>query len=105
MQINLAQMRKLRGEGFTLSETPYSFLANHPIAPFLFGRVTIRINTRAKTGNGNIALSVWSDQRPVDELSIPLCIVQKETDECEPTPIVTTSFRGVSTLAHGSYPS
>jgi hypothetical protein len=105
MVIDLAQMRKIRGDGFTLTGTPFSFLESHPTAPFLFGRVAVRINTRSKIGNGNIALSIWSDQRPVDELSIPLCIVQKETDDCPNTPTVTSSFRGVSALNHGSFPS
>jgi Carboxypeptidase regulatory-like domain len=105
MVVDLAQMRKLRTSGFRLEETSFNFLASHPVAPFLFGRMAIRINTRSKIGNGNIALSVWSDQRPVDELSIPLCIVQKETDNCSEAPAVTTSFRGVSTFAHGNYPS
>jgi hypothetical protein len=105
MVVDLAQMRKARGNGFTLEGTPFNFLANHPSAPFLFGRVAIRINTRSKIGNGNIALSVWSDQRPVDELSIALCIVQKEADNCSAAPTPMNSFRGVSNFAHGNYPS
>jgi hypothetical protein len=105
LHIDLAKLRSIQKTGFDISEEPFTTLrANRGDAPFSFGTQTFRISTGSQAGIGFIALSIWADGKPLDELSIGVCILSRESDSCGPVPPFENTFRGNDLSGKGTYP-
>ena len=74
LRINLDGLRKALKVGLNIPKTPLATLRQNPEADFSFGRQPIRFRTLKREGLGSIAIALWADGVPVDELSIPLCV-------------------------------
>jgi hypothetical protein len=74
LPINLERLRTALNEGIEIPETPFALLQQNPNRNFSFGRVQINLETRKRQGTGSVAIALWADGVPVDELSIPLCV-------------------------------
>jgi hypothetical protein len=105
LAIDLTRLRDTRKNGFNLYENAFDFLRTHQgDAPFSFGRESFKIRTRSNVGNGSIALSIWADGRPVDELLFPACVVMELEDPCTASPPTGGSLKGVDPTGHGGLP-
>jgi hypothetical protein len=105
LHIDLAKMRSIQKNGFDISDSPFATLrANKGDAPFSFGTQTFRIRTGSQTGNGFVALSIWVDGKPLDELSMGVCILARQSDSCGPMPAFESTFRGNDLSGKGTYP-
>jgi hypothetical protein len=102
--IDLDKLRQTRQQGFQMQESPFSYLKSHNDASFTFGRQLFRIQAKKLTGSAAIALSIWVDGRPVDEISIPLCIVKDMNDSCSAIQPLDMSLKGVDSISRGVYP-
>lgn len=74
LRINLDRLRKALKDGLDTPKTPLATLRQNPEADFSFGRKQIELQTLRREGSGSIAIALWADGVPVDELSIPLCV-------------------------------
>ncbi len=106
--VNVGAIRRLRGRsGFLLDTPAFDALKLQPNAAFSFGRVSFRLQTRRQTGMGAFALSFWVNggpddeargEFPIDELSIPICIVDNAQDSCPASQPIEYSLRGPGSL-------
>lgn len=105
IHIDLEKIRRLEQGGFDLSGSPYTFLQSHKgDAPFSFGLQSFRIRTSSQTGVGSLALSVWANGKPVDEISLTVCIAQDKHDACDSAPPVNMTLKGVDLSRRSTYP-
>lgn len=68
---------------------------------FLLGRLMFKVRTRSRNlGMTALGLSIWTNGRPVDELTIPLCIATRtDPDPCAgEMPLVATTFHGLDSF-------
>lgn len=107
LHVDLKKLREVRGTGFDWDDSPLSYLRrNNGEAPFEFGRQLFRLatNSVSESGNGTIAISIWDSNKPVDEISVSLCVLANENDSCPQKPSVNYSLRGVDLAGKSSYP-
>ncbi len=97
LRINLDRLRKALKDGLDIPETPLAMLRQNPEADFSFGRKQIRLQTLKREGLGSIAIALWADGVPVDELSIPLCVASDATAarNCKSANKLHDSLRGI----------
>lgn len=94
--VELAKIRRVRSSGFYLAGSALQYMRTHGAsADFNFGIRSFHIKTSSKLGVGSIAVSIWADGLPVNEVSFSVCIVKKLTDACEAQPQATYSLKGV----------
>ncbi|HET9865676.1 MAG TPA: carboxypeptidase-like regulatory domain-containing protein, partial [Nitrospira sp.] len=95
-RIDLKKLRKAKKEGFRLTKPPMTILHDSDgVAPFSFGTQTFRIHTRNDTGMAGMGVSIWLNGKPIDELSVGLCI-SATGEHCGPQQaVVTNSLKGV----------
>jgi hypothetical protein len=68
---------------------------------FTFGRLPLSFVTHKAEGIGSVSLSFWDeDGRPVDELSIPLCVAtpNRAAQACAGMPSMSEGFTGVDSI-------
>ena len=109
MSINVAQILKLEKKGFSLRGAPLKYLAKHhgkAAFSFVEDKAAFRLRARKDArGVAPIALSVWADGKPIDEISYPACVAAKPEDSCNPTAVPTGgTLRGVDVASHGTVP-
>jgi hypothetical protein len=108
VSIDLNKWRSTSGKDFSGVGDPFPILQNNSDPEFRFGHEVFGIQTRGKSGMGYVAISIWIDNKPVDEISVPVCVVDDDTKaalaECERHPATTYTFRGVNLFNHGSLP-
>ena len=102
--IDLEKLRRTRSQGFKLKGTVFGYLKKHKDGPFSFGRQLFLVQSKNQTGSAAIALSIWVDGRPVDEISVPLCIVRNMKDPCDTIRPPDMSLRGVDSISRGVFP-
>lgn len=106
MTIELKKARAARKKGFEVPQSAFEVLqASGTAAPFHFGTESFSLHTRGNAGSAPISISIWSDGRPIDELSAALCIVNSEDDPCVPKGSPETSLSGVDLNVSGKYPN
>ena len=108
MQIDLKKFRATQKSGFALDGSPFAYLRSHGgEAPFSFGTQFFRLKTapNAPLGNAPVALSIWADGKPIDEVAMNLCVAAKLEDAC-PTSSASNgySLRGVDLSGKGELP-
>ena len=111
LTVNLNKVRTARLKGVEKPRYPFKYLQAHPHASFSFGQkpVSFRLETKKhRTGLASVALSFWVNRKPVDEISVPICIVEQPStgvpDDCQEPITPTYSLRGVDPVNHDSYP-
>ena len=108
LHIDLKKMRGTQQSGFTLDSTAFDYLrSNSGNGPFSFGRVLfgLRVLGNAPLGNAPVALSIWADGKPIDEMAVNLCVAAKPEDSC-PTSSASSDYtlRGADLSGTGKYP-
>lgn len=83
LAVDLAKYRSLMARDQVTLTTDPAGSAPASMSDYNLGRAVFQFATRSATGLTNIALSVWIDNRPIDEMSIPICI--GPNDECKRT--------------------
>lgn len=76
IQINLERVRKTLGSYIALKRPPLEELKNgNGDALFRYGRVAFKLRTLdpMPAGRPTVALSIWSDRRPVQEIAVSFC--------------------------------
>jgi hypothetical protein len=94
ISVHVQEMRRTMAAGVTLTRPPFEELQSNPNAAFSFGRVKFTVVTKGQIGRGAVAFSVWtasesgneSEMFPIDELSVPVCIVSSDDAPCPPGP-------------------
>jgi hypothetical protein len=103
LTIKLDRIKKLRSKvGITLEGDPFIALKKDPDPPFVFGRVLFPITTGTHEGIASIGLSLWDMERgrPLDEISVRLCIASKATAPtvCKDTRQLGFGLKGTDSL-------
>lgn len=97
LKVNLAKMRDAQAHGFKLNGSPFDELrAGHD--EFKFGRLIAKIKTQDVTGKASIGVSLWFNGIPLDELAIPFCVVQNDSDVCPQIDSLGITLRGIDSL-------
>jgi hypothetical protein len=99
LKIDLDKFRQ-QMTGATDDPRPFSTLRVDRNPAFLLGRVSFGIRTRARNlGMTSVGLSIWTEEIPVDELSVPLCVATAETAAvCEEKRPVSTTLNGIDSF-------
>lgn len=78
--ISLAQMRKyLNGAKHKIPQDPFASLRKNPNSDFRFGRAQFEFHSGSREGPAYVGLSVWANQKPLDEIIVPVCISNTAT--------------------------
>jgi hypothetical protein len=64
------------------AEPPLKTLQSGVDPHFRLGSAIFPFRTKSTSGLSAFVLSVWADQRPIDEIAVPICIVEHATDDC-----------------------
>jgi hypothetical protein len=105
MKIDAKKMRDLRSKGWP-TDIPQAFSERatfatngSPAPEWVFGETTYQIKTRVGvSGPTTIGISIWSQDRPVDEITYSTCVRPKGANqECEDA-LKTTSLTGIDSL-------
>jgi hypothetical protein len=97
LKVNLAKIRDAQKHGFKLKSSPFDELrSGHD--KFNFGRITAKIKTQDFAGKASIAASFWFNGIPLDELAIPFCVVENDSDACPITDNLGITLRGIDSL-------
>ena len=84
--VNLVKISNVQKSGFNATSSPFTYLEkNHGKAPFDFTDLKASFMLTAKpnvSGAAPIAVSLWADGKPVDELSYSACIDGESVTEC-----------------------
>jgi hypothetical protein len=109
LEINLARIRRTLKDGFVLDGSPFNYLAKSGgKAAFSFGDQKAAFQLRSKDhvkGATSIALSIWADGKPVDEISFPACVTVTENDTCSfPKQSNQDSLEGVDVANRANIP-
>lgn len=103
--VDLAKIRAAQTQGLSIPADPLGFLrSQRGEAPFLYGRKQFHLRTTAATGLASVALSVWADGRPIDEISFSICIKAATADRCVEKPHGSDFFDGVDLTGRGEVP-
>ena len=104
LHIEMAKIRESRGKAFRLEESPFKVLRGRSgSAPFDFGSTAFRIKTTSEVGPGSIAASIWINGKPIDEISLSLCIGRSEARPCVAAES-TNTLKGVDLSGAGKLP-
>jgi hypothetical protein len=105
LHVDLKKIRDIQEKGFILPVSPFETLrANQGNADFSFGIQSFRVRTKSLSGPATIALSIWANGTPIDEVSVSLCIVANVGDPCHPIPSNTGGLQGADLSGVGPYP-
>ena len=101
LKFRLDKLRKLRtGEGITVEGNPFVVMKKGGDPDFVFGRVIFPIQTAGLKGIGSIGLSLWVDGRPVEEMTVQLCIATDSTASvvCKDKRQLGFGLKGIDTI-------
>jgi hypothetical protein len=105
--IDLAKISSAQKSGFKAKASPFPYLAKHRgKAPFDFTDVKASFTVKAKSnvsGSAPVAISLWVEGKPVDELSYIACIDGATVSTCndaQPNDVLD----GVDVSQHNSMP-
>ena len=107
--IDLKKLRDVQKRGFSLTQgSPLASLRHgNGEARFSFGiqSFPLRVLPNAPLGNAPLALSIWANGKPVDEVLVNLCVAAKPEDVC-PTPFTSNSesLQGVDLSGNQKFP-
>jgi len=107
--IDLKKLRDVQERGFSLTQgSPLASLRHgNGEARFSFGiqSFPLRVLPNAPLGNAPLALSIWADGKPIDEVLVNLCVAAKPEDVC-PTSSASSgySLRGVDLSGNQKFP-
>jgi hypothetical protein len=75
LDINLGQLRKyLSGGKHKIPKDPFASLRKNPKSDFRFGHAQFEFHTGSREGLAYVGLSVWANEKPLDEIILPVCI-------------------------------
>lgn len=101
LRVSLTKIRRTHEQALRLRGSPFDELrAGHD--DFVFGRIRAKIRTQDVAGRGSIAVSFWSNGTPLDELTVPFCVVDSDSDACPLAENLSVSLRGIDPLRIGS---
>jgi len=95
MDVDLDAVRKMFGTSDAPTQIPFDL--EKPAKDWLLGRASMELHTHKLLGATSIGISIWDGIRPVDEMSIPVCIGSR-TDCQRVAPPLSISLRGLDTL-------
>jgi hypothetical protein len=105
--VNLAKIESAQNKGFKLTSDPFRYLArHHGNAPFDYTDKKASFMITAKShvsGPAPIAVSLWVDGKPVDELAYSACIDDGSVASC-PKTMPEDVLDGVDISNHDSKP-
>jgi hypothetical protein len=105
LRVDLAKIRAAKRYGVVDPLSPFDYLRDHDgKAPFSFGLQSFTVRTGERTGNGVIAISIWADGKPVDELTLTLCIVGSAAEPCRGSLSASNQYAGVDLTMRTVYP-
>jgi hypothetical protein len=104
--VDLAKIGQARDNGFEVPKSPFEYLRSQGgKAPFSFGLQSFHIRTLDRTGSASIAISVWADGKPIDELTLTLCITAAAAEPaCKGKLSASNPLAGVDLTMRGIYP-
>ncbi len=93
--VDLAKLRQARLHGIPRLQGPLAQLA----ALSALGQVRFDIETNAREGLATVSVSFWVRGRPLDELTIPLCVTSGAVPpECSDPHTISAGLGGVDSL-------
>jgi hypothetical protein len=101
LTVDLTRIRKLRSGALTsMPADPFAVLAQNADAEFVFGRVVFPVRTGPREGQGSLALSLWKDDRPIDEIPMRFCVSSdsQRSSMCQGMGAVASGFEGTDSL-------
>jgi hypothetical protein len=108
VSIDLKKWRAAGKTDFPKATDAFTILKDNPEPDFRFGHTVFGLRTKEKKGKGYVGISVWVDERPVDEISVPICVVEsispEAISECGQLKPTEYSFRGVNPFGDGTLP-
>lgn len=96
-EVRLDRMRDFRDAKIEIPEDPLKYLQKKLDADFVFGHANFKIRTKAKlpSGRASIALVIWIDRRPIEEISFAFCV---EDRPCKKVTSTTFGLGGIDSL-------
>jgi hypothetical protein len=99
VRVNLEKLRSLK----TLPSSDLDILTllrNSDDPDFVFARTIFRVTTRSAEGAASIAIAIWDDDRPLDEITIRLCLASddRSAKNCSTSSYVQSGLQGVDSL-------
>jgi hypothetical protein len=112
LSVSFDKIRKSSNDGFKMPQDPFFTLrADGDMAPFDYGYQSFLVHTKPiadtslKFVKAPVAISIWANGRPVDEISVALCIVVDPTAKCSADAISSPeSLSGVDLSGRGIRP-
>jgi hypothetical protein len=108
VSIDLKRWRAAGKSDFPKATDAFKILKVNPEPDFRFAHTVFGLRTKEKLGMGYVGISVWVDERPVDEISVPICVVDSSSpaaiSQCGQLKPTEYSFRGVNPFGHGTLP-
>src|SRR5262249_51275896 len=100
LTIDLDKLRKRLTVGDVPETEPLEALKRDRNPDFFLGRVSFSVKTRAGfVGTTSIGLSVWTNDIPVDEITLPLCVSNDSSRSvCADSTAITTTLNGVDSF-------
>jgi hypothetical protein len=96
LSIDMGKMEKY-SYSTPIPDKPFAVLRQQgQAASFNFGTTVFKLRTGGATGTAVISVSIWVDQRPVDELTVPICIAAAGREkDCDTLPVNAQSLHGI----------
>lgn len=99
--VDLRKIRKVASAGIPAFDNLFEFLKQEGDPDFVFGRAAFRVKTRTGRPDGvaPISLSLWANNRPIDEISVQLCVASTSGEpSCQGIAKSQFSLKGVDSL-------
>jgi hypothetical protein len=74
LQVDLRRIQEFAERRPSIEGDPLVALARAGLPEFVYGRVSFEVTTRAASGLASVGLLVWHGGRPVDEVTVQVCI-------------------------------
>jgi hypothetical protein len=103
MTVSLNKIQKLRKIGqIKIERDPFEIMAREADPDFVYGRVGFRIKVKPgqPEGRASVSLSIWVNNRPVEEISVRFCIAKDSSmsPACQGISRSQFGLRGVDSL-------
>ena len=97
LSIDLRKAAKAQRMTFRIKGQPFDTLRRDKNPQFVFGRIVARVTTTSRLGLASIAIMIWSNGKPIDELTIPVCITDGSLP-CSSRGQVAVTLKGIDSL-------
>ena len=106
LHIDLKKIRTAQSPGISLPEgKPFQFLRDrNGNAEFNFGSQVFDLQTKSTSGWAGISVSVWADGKPVDEISVHVCLVDNQHSDCGPLNEPVSTLEGIDLSSNNRRP-